>query len=77
MKNNCRTCIGSGFIIQEEEICKICYGKKCIYCKSTGYKKTKYNTCNICDGSGTMKNDNKTKKVPNEMVKRRVRQTLI
>ena len=62
MKNSCQTCIGSGFIIQEEEICKICYGKKCIYCKSTGYKKP---------------NDNKTKKVPNEMVKRRVRQTLI
>ncbi len=48
----CRRCDGHGIEKQEEEICKICNGIKCIMCNERGYKKMPYTECNKCYGSG-------------------------
>ena len=42
MKVQCSYCLGSGYVKQKSEICDSCNGIKCIYCKSTGFKKLDY-----------------------------------
>ena len=48
----CDMCKGSGLVKCENIICTSCNGKKCIYCKSTGYKRHSYIECYKCYSSG-------------------------
>ena len=63
MEKTCKSCLGSGYIRQQEEICNTCKGRKCIYCKSTGYSKELYTTCYYCDGSGIIGKVIKSEKI--------------
>ena len=48
----CLVCYGSGYVKQIPVVCKICKGKTCILCKSTGLSKQPFETCYQCDGDG-------------------------
>ena len=64
MKYRCSRCSGSGYVKQKSEICDSCNGIKCIYCKSTGFKKQLYCTCYKCFGAGDIE-ENITNSVSN------------
>jgi len=51
-KITCDSCCGHGIIKQDTIICRICEGKKCVSCNSTGYEQLPYDTCNKCYGLG-------------------------
>jgi DnaJ-class molecular chaperone len=53
IKQQCSSCLGSGFIKNEKKKCQICNGNFCKSCNFSGYiKEPPFKECKTCGSSG-------------------------
>ena len=52
MRTTCPECMGYGLVKRSIIICRKCKGKKCMFCRESGFHVQPYEKCGTCYGDG-------------------------